>query len=99
MYVDFGLAVPFLSVAGMRASVAQLLELAPFSKVMYSSDAHLIPELFYLAAKWGRRVLAEVLETTVDDGDLTANEAEEAAVAILRGNALGLYRRADSLLQ
>jgi predicted TIM-barrel fold metal-dependent hydrolase len=75
VYLDFGLAVPLLSVAGMRAAVSALLELAPFSKLLYSSDAHRIPELFYLAAKWGRAVLGEVLEESVRDADLSANEA------------------------
>lgn len=94
VYVDFGLAVPFLSVAGMRAAVAMLLELAPFTKVMYSSDAHLIPELFALGAKWGRSVLSDVLDAAVHDGDLSAPEAEAAARAILRGNAEALHPRA-----
>jgi predicted TIM-barrel fold metal-dependent hydrolase len=94
VYLDFGLAVPFLSVAGMRLVLAQLLELAPTDKLMYASDAHFIPELFYLGAKWGRNLLAELLEDTVGDGDLTYSEAEEAARAILGENARRLYRLA-----
>ena len=54
VHADFGLAVPLLSVAGMRHTIRGLLELTPTSKVLYSSDAHLIPELFYLGAKSGR---------------------------------------------
>jgi predicted TIM-barrel fold metal-dependent hydrolase len=92
VFVDYGLAVPCLSVGGMRRAVAMLLELAPTSKVMYSSDAHVVPELYYVSALWGRRVLADVLEGAVADGDLTAREAEEAAEAILRGNARRVYR-------
>jgi len=48
VYVDFGLAVPFLSVSGMRDVLSQQMELTPLTKIMYSSDAHLIPERFYL---------------------------------------------------
>ena len=91
VYLDFGLAVPFLSVAGMRLAVQQLLELAPTSKLMYSSDAHNIPELYYLGAKWGREVLGEVLGEAVKDLDLTAMEAESVAAAILSENARVLY--------
>jgi predicted TIM-barrel fold metal-dependent hydrolase len=93
VYLDFGLAVPFLSVAGMRRVVQQLLELAPTSKLMYSSDAHNIPELYYLGAKWGREVLAQVLDEAIQDGDLTAKEAESVGRAILSENAETLHRR------
>jgi len=91
VYLDFGLAVPFLSVAGMRKTVQQLLELAPTSKLMYSSDAHNIPELYYLGAKWGREVLGWVLDEAVKDSDLTVKEAESVARAILCENARTLH--------
>ncbi|HLO83874.1 MAG TPA: amidohydrolase family protein [Nostocaceae cyanobacterium] len=93
VYLDFGLAVPFLSVSGMRETIRQLLELAPTSKLMYSSDAHSIPELYYLGAKWGRKLLAEVLETAVKDGDINVSEAEAIAISVLRENALNLYQQ------
>ncbi|HEY4001825.1 MAG TPA: amidohydrolase [Candidatus Xenobia bacterium] len=69
-----------------------LLHLAPTSRVMYSSDASRIPELFYLGAREGRRVVQHVLEATVADGDLTWAEAEVVAQHILAGNAHRLYR-------
>lgn len=92
VYLDLGLAVPYLSVSGMQRTVRELLELAPFTKLMYASDAHHIPELYYLAAKWGRTVLGDALDEAVRDSDLTAAEADEVAQAVLRGNAIGLYR-------
>ncbi|MFN6438778.1 MAG: amidohydrolase family protein [Nostoc sp. DedSLP01] len=94
VHLDFGLAIPFLSVSGMRETIRQLLELTPTSKLMYSSDAHSIPELYYLGAKWGRQILGEVLQQAIDDLDITASEAEAIAVAILRQNALVLYNNA-----
>lgn len=92
VWTDFGLSIPFLSVRGMRTCLAGLLELAPLNKVMYSSDASLIPELFYLGALNGRRVLADVLSDSVIDGDLTPTQASQAAHQILAGNAERLYR-------
>lgn len=92
VFVDYGLAVPCLSVSGMRRALGMLLELAPTSKVLYSSDAHVVPELYFVCAKWGRRVLGDVLEEAVVDGDLSAGEAEVAAEAVLRGNAHRVYR-------
>jgi predicted TIM-barrel fold metal-dependent hydrolase len=91
VYVDFGLAIPFLSIFGMRQTLRTLLELAPTSKLLYSSDASRIPDLYYLGARWGRRIVADVLEESVKDGDLTAREAERAANLILRDTAKKLY--------
>lgn len=92
VYLDLGLAVPLLSVSGMRTVASELLELAPYSKLMYSSDAHFIPELYFLAAKWGREVLGQVLDQAVRDGDLTATTAEQVARRVLAENARVLYR-------
>ncbi|PQO33384.1 amidohydrolase [Blastopirellula marina] len=92
VYLDLSLAVPYLSVSGMQRTVRELLELAPFTKLMYASDAHQIPELYYLAAKWGRTVLGNALDEAVRDTDLTADEADEVAEAVLHGNARRLYR-------
>lgn len=94
VYVDLGLAIPSLSVSGMASTIRALFELAPLSKIMFASDAHLIPELFYLGALWGRRLLARELEGAIRDGDLTADEAQRAAEMILRGTATRLYRLA-----
>jgi uncharacterized protein len=93
VYVDFGLTVPFVSIAGMQSVLRQLLELAPTTKLLFSSDAHQSPELFYLGAKWGREILAQVLREAVRDGDLVAGEADVAAWRILHDNALECYGR------
>lgn len=84
-WADFGLAVPLLSQAGMRSTVTQLLEAAPTARLLYSSDASRIPELFWLGARWGRRVLAEALQ------ELDPRQAEAAAARILATNARELY--------
>jgi predicted TIM-barrel fold metal-dependent hydrolase len=91
VHLDFGLAIPFLSVSGMRSILLELLELTPVTKLMFSSDAHAIPELYYLGAKWARRLLAEALEGAVKDSDLTAKEADWVAARILAENAGALY--------
>jgi len=66
--------------------VRQALELAPVSKLLYASDAARTPELYYLAARWWRQALAEVLPELLGD-----DEAERATRMILRENALVLY--------
>ena len=91
LFVDFGLAVPSLSVPGMAWAICALMELAPLTKILYASDAHSLPELFYLGARWGRRVLGAELDRCIADGELVPAEAERAAEMILRGNAVRLY--------
>jgi hypothetical protein len=54
--------------------------------LLYASDAARTPELYYVAAKWWRESLAEVLAEA-----LPAGEAEAAGRMILRENALALY--------
>jgi predicted TIM-barrel fold metal-dependent hydrolase len=90
-FVDLGLAIPLLSIAGMAGVVRACLELMPFSKLLFSTDAHVIPDLYYLGALWGRRALAAELDRAVQDSDLTPDEADEAAALILGGNARKLY--------
>jgi uncharacterized protein len=92
VYLDFGLAIPLLSTSGMERVVEQLFELGPASKVMYSSDAHHVPELYYLAARHGREALGNALDRAVGCGDLTVAEAGRMAGDVLRGNAARVYR-------
>jgi len=75
----------------MRALFGQLMELAPTSKLMFSSDARLMSELYYLGARWARKALGDAIDGAVRDSDLTAGEAEEAARGILYENARRLY--------
>jgi predicted TIM-barrel fold metal-dependent hydrolase len=90
-YVDLGLTVPYTSVHAMRTALHEAMHLAPITKVLLSTDAQRTPETFWLAARWGRRVLGQVLEASAVDGDLSNDEAEWAAGRILFANAADLY--------
>ncbi|KAI7739475.1 hypothetical protein M8C21_001017 [Ambrosia artemisiifolia] len=92
VYLDFGLAVPKLSVHGMISSLKQLLELAPLKKVMFSTDGCAFPETFYLGAKRARQVVFSVLQDACNDGDLSIHEAIEAVSDIFAENAKKFYR-------
>ena len=84
VFFDLSLTIPHVFRAA--EAVREALELAPVSKLLYASDAARTPELYYLAAKWWREALAEVLAEA-----LPAGEAEEAGRRVLRDNALALY--------
>nr|ATG88061.1 glutamine synthetase [Saccharum hybrid cultivar ROC22] len=92
VYLDFGLAIPKLSVHGMTSSLKELLELAPIKKVMFSTDGYAFPETYYLGAKRARDVVYRVLSAACEDGDLSIQEAIEAVEDIFRRNALHLYK-------
>ncbi|KAJ6407515.1 hypothetical protein OIU84_010911 [Salix udensis] len=92
VYLDFGLAVPKLSVQGMISSVKELLELAPVKKVMFSTDGYAFPETYFLGAKKARECLFSVLRDACIDGDLTLAEAVEAAKDIFALNATMFYK-------
>jgi uncharacterized protein len=85
VWFDLSLTIPHVSQPSQ--AIREALELAPVSKLLYASDAARTPELYYFAARWWRRSLAEVLPELLHDG-----EAEEAARLILRDNARTLYR-------
>jgi predicted TIM-barrel fold metal-dependent hydrolase len=90
-YLDLSYAIPFLSVAEMTSMTRAALGVAPFTKVMYSSDGTRVPELHWLGAREGRRAIGTVLGELVADGDLDADQARRAGERILRDNALRLY--------
>ncbi|KAK6244644.1 hypothetical protein QUC31_011053 [Theobroma cacao] len=92
VYLDFGLAIPKLSVHGMISSVKELLELAPIKKVMFSTDAYATPETYYLGAKRARDVIFSVLRDACIDRDLSIAEAIEASKDIFVQNAIQLYK-------
>jgi predicted TIM-barrel fold metal-dependent hydrolase len=92
VYVDAGLATHNL---GHRAPalIAELLELAPFGKVLYSSDAFGLAELYHLGALLFRHGLAGFLAGGVEDGAWTPGDAERVAGMIASGNARRVYGR------
>jgi hypothetical protein len=83
VWFDLSLTIPHVS--RPAEMLRQALELSPVSKLLYASDAARTPELYFLAAKWWREALAEVLPELLED------DAEPAARRILRENALEHY--------
>jgi len=91
VYLDLSYGIPFLGYDEMLASTRAALGVAPISKLLYSSDGVGVPELHWLSARDGRRIIAQALGECVASGDLSAAEAETAGVAMLRDNAMRLY--------
>jgi hypothetical protein len=90
VYIDVGLATHGI---GLRASavIAEALELTPFTKFCFSTDAYGLPELYYLGTLLFRRGLSDVLRTGLDDGVWRYDDAIRIAGLIGAGNARRAY--------
>lgn len=91
VYVDVGLTIPFVG-ARSRAVLAEVLELAPFDAVLYSSDGNVLPELHHLGAVLWRRNIGLLADEWLADDVLTGRDAERLAFGIGCGNAARLHR-------
>jgi predicted TIM-barrel fold metal-dependent hydrolase len=89
--IDLSLGVPFAPVAADRIFAAAL-ELAPYNRILYGSDAYSGPEQIWLGAKLAKAALARVFTDLCQRELVTELQAYEFAAAILDGNARALYR-------
>ncbi len=92
VYLDLSYGIPFLGYGEMATFTRAAFGVAPTSKLLYSSDGVGVPELHWMSALHGRRILGETLGEIVAQGDLSVAEAEAAGAAVLRDNAARLYR-------
>ena len=90
-YLDLSYGIPLLGYGEMLSFTREALGVAPISKLMNSSDGTAVPELHWMSAIYGRRVLGQALGELVAHGELSFSEAEGAGEAVLRGNATRLY--------
>ena len=91
VYVDGGLSVNHLG-ARAPAFVARLLEMAPFGKLLYSSDGFGPAELHFLGAALWRKGIHRVLNDFVASGDWSEKDAMRVVDLIARDNATRVYR-------
>ncbi len=91
VYMDVGVALNHVG-ARSAAVLAEALELTPFHKMLYSSDAFGLPELHYLGAAGFRRDIAAVTAAFVAEGLWSATDAARVADMIGAGNARRVYQ-------
>jgi len=90
VYLDVGEAITYTGASSWRV-LAEAMELAPFTKHLYSSDAFGAAELYLLGAVMFRRGVARVLGGWLDDGACSREEAIRIATLAGRENALRVY--------
>ncbi|MER6403511.1 amidohydrolase family protein [Streptomyces viridosporus] len=90
VYTDAGAA---LVRTGARAAtvLAEILELAPFGKILFSTGAQGLPELHVVGARLFREALDRVLGTWVAEGAWAAADAGRVGAMIASGNAGRVY--------
>lgn len=90
VHLDVGLAVNHTGAASASV-IAESLELAPFAKVLYSSDAFGPPELHALGAALWRRGMTRTLSRWVTEGEWSTADAVRVATMVGRTNAERVY--------
>jgi uncharacterized protein len=91
VYLDVGLAINYAGAAS-GAIVAESMELAPFRKLLFSSDAWGAPELHLLGSWLFRRAMARLLGEWVVRGDWSRADAERVIDLVAGENARRVYR-------
>jgi hypothetical protein len=90
VYADMGESILFA--AGEATEIyRELLGLAPASKLLFSTDASLVPELYWVGARVGRRALGRVLDEHIADGAIDERVALDWAERILWRNSEAVY--------
>ena len=91
VYLDVGEAVHYTGAAS-EAVVRESMELAPFTKLLFSSDAWGAPELHLLGSWLWRRAMSRVVGDWVARGDWSRADAERVIRLVAGDNARRVYR-------
>ncbi|KAH9813017.1 amidohydrolase-domain-containing protein [Melampsora americana] len=92
VWLDFGEIFPMISTLGQIDVMKEIFEVCPTSKLLWSSDAHFLPEGFYLASLQARNVLYKVLVEMIKIESIDEVQAGEIVQRVLFLNSNGLYR-------
>lgn len=90
VYMDISLQVPFTG-HGVKRVIQQVLEMAPFDKVMYGSDAFTVPEMYWMGVDLFKSELTEVLNEFVEKDFMTVEKAQEIGEMLLYKNYETVY--------
>jgi uncharacterized protein len=94
VYFDVGLALHYTG-PGAAQVLTEAMELAPFTKQLYSSDGFALAEFHYLGALLFRRSLAAILGDWVRREECSAADADHIAELLGRTNAHRIYPIGD----
>ena len=90
VFMDVGLAVHNTGALSRRV-IEESLELVPFGKLLHSSDAFGLAELYYLGTLLFRRGLDDVLARLVGQDELSDADARAIGTRVAGSNARRVY--------
>ena len=93
VYLDVGSVLHYTGASSGRV-LAEVMELAPFTKHLYSSDAFGVAELYFLGSTLFRRALARTLDGWIESGQCSSTDADRIAGLVAAGNARRIYKQA-----
>ncbi|MDJ0345451.1 amidohydrolase family protein [Streptomyces sp. H10-C2] len=85
VYADIG------SASAAPGVMAEVLELAPFGKVLFSTGAYALPELYVTGVRFFREALDRLVTERVTAGAWTPPDARRVAAMVAGGNARRVY--------
>lgn len=74
-----------------RVAIRQAFELAPFHKLMFSSDAYGLPEHYYLSASIWRSEVDRLFDEWIADDWISVPDAERVVAQVASGTARRVY--------
>ena len=90
VFMDVGLATHNAG-AFSDHILRESLELAPFGKLLFSTDAYGLAEHFLLGATMFRHGLERVLGGLLDQGEMSESDVARVTALVSRENAIRLY--------
>ena len=95
VYLDTGAAVGYTGAASLSL-IRQSLELTPFSKLLFSTDAFGLPELYLLGSQLMREGLFKVVGGWVESDEIAQRDALRLLEMVLSKNARRVYGLVDA---
>jgi predicted TIM-barrel fold metal-dependent hydrolase len=90
VFMDLGLAVHNTG-ALSTGPIRETLELVPFGKLLFSTDAYGLAELYLLGSVLFRRGFGSVVDDLVTAGEMAEDDATRLAALVARENAARAY--------
>lgn len=94
VFCDVGLAINYVGARSPQV-IAESLELTPFDKALFSSDAFGLSELYYLGAHLFRRGLLRVVNGWIDADEWNVATGETLVRKICQDNTVRAYQLQD----